>query len=62
DPFCGTGTTLAVAELHGRHAIGIDLDPRNELLLRARMDECRRALYGTRPEMPGQASLFGAAR
>jgi DNA modification methylase len=29
DPFAGSGTTLAVATGHGRHAIGIDLDPRN---------------------------------
>jgi hypothetical protein len=29
DPFAGSGTTLAVATGHGRHAIGIDLDARN---------------------------------
>jgi hypothetical protein len=29
DPFAGSGTTLAVATGHGRHAIGIDLDRRN---------------------------------
>ena len=29
DPFAGTGTTLAVADLHGRDAIGIDIDERN---------------------------------
>jgi site-specific DNA-methyltransferase (adenine-specific) len=59
DPFAGTGTTLAVADLHGRDAIGIDLDPRNRDLLPARMDECRRALFGTTPELPGQMSLLG---
>jgi DNA modification methylase len=32
DPFAGTGTTLAVATGHGHHAIGIDLDPRNQNL------------------------------
>jgi len=25
DPFCGSGTTLAVAQQHGRHAVGIDI-------------------------------------
>jgi site-specific DNA-methyltransferase (adenine-specific) len=29
DPFAGSGTTLAVAEGHGRDSIGIDLDPKN---------------------------------
>lgn len=54
DPFCGTGTSLCVAELHGRDSIGIDLDARNRDLVPARMDECRRALFGTQPELPGQ--------
>jgi DNA methylase len=58
DPFAGTGTTLAVADLHGRDAIGIDLDTRNRDLYPARLDECRRALFGTTPELPGQEALF----
>ena len=58
DPFAGTGTTLAVAHLHHRNATGIDIDPRNEHLYPARLDECRRALFGTLPEMPGQLSLL----
>lgn len=61
DPFAGTGTTLAVAHLHGRDAIGIDIDRRNAELYPARLAECRRALFGTKPETPGQMDLFGAA-
>ena len=37
DPFAGTGTTLAVATGHGRHGIGIDLDPANAELARQRL-------------------------
>lgn len=32
DPFAGSGTTLAVAQGHGRDATGIDLDDRNAAL------------------------------
>ena len=61
DPFAGTGTTLAVADLHGRDAIGIDIDPRNPLLYDQRRAECARNLFGTQPEMPGQLDMFGGA-
>jgi len=37
DPFAGTGTTLAVATGHGRHALGFDLDARNLDLARERV-------------------------
>jgi DNA modification methylase len=37
DPFAGTGTTLEAAQAVGRHAIGIDLDPRNADLARDRV-------------------------
>ena len=57
DPFAGTGTTLCVADLHGRDAIGIDLDARNELLIPPRMDECRRALFGSPKQVVGQETL-----
>lgn len=39
DPFAGSGTVLAVALKHGRRAIGIDLDPRNEKLVRQRIEQ-----------------------
>ena len=44
DPFCGTGTTLAVADILGRDAVGIDLDPSNRSLYEARWGQCWRAL------------------
>lgn len=37
DPFAGSGTTLVVATGHGRHAIGIDLDPANADLAQQRV-------------------------
>jgi DNA modification methylase len=37
DPFVGTGTTMAVAVELGRHAIGIDLDPRNAEFVEKRL-------------------------
>lgn len=58
DPFAGTGTTLAVAALHGRNAIGIDIDSRNADMYDARYQEVKRSLFGTAPELPGQEALF----
>jgi hypothetical protein len=58
DPFCGTGTTLAVGDLHGRNSIGIDIDERNHDLLPARLIECKRSLFGTPAPMPGQMDMF----
>jgi DNA modification methylase len=37
DPFAGSGTTLQVATRLSRDAIGIDLDARNETLIRTRV-------------------------
>lgn len=37
DPFCGSSTTGAVARKHGRHYIGIDLNPDYLLLSQKRM-------------------------
>lgn len=61
DPFAGTGTTLAVADLHGRNAIGIDIDARNQALYPARRAEVARNLFGSPIPDPAQLDLFGAA-
>jgi len=61
DPFCGTGSTLAVADLHGRNAIGIDIDARNHALYPARRAEVARNLFGSPIPDPNQLDLFGAA-
>ena len=42
--FAGTGTTLAAADINGRDAIGIDLDPANAALHATRWAQCWRAL------------------
>lgn len=47
DPFAGAGTTLAVADIHGRDAIGIDLDPSNRALYEPRYEQCWRSLGRT---------------
>jgi len=60
DPFAGTGTTLAVADLHGRDAIGIDIDARNEALYPARRAEVARNLFGSPLPDANQLDLFGA--
>jgi hypothetical protein len=57
--FGGTGTTGAVAHLRGRDATLIDIDERNAAMYPARLDECRRTLFGVKPELPGQEALFG---
>jgi len=58
DPFAGTGTTLAVADLHGRDAIGIDIDERNSLLVEARRAEVRKTLTNAKPVAPNQPDLW----
>ena len=39
DPFCGSGTVLAVAKKHGRQAIGIDIRQSQVDLTRRRLLE-----------------------
>ena len=59
DPFAGTGTTLVVAEYHGRNAIGIDIDERNALLVDRRREEVRRNLNPTHvKQVDGQVTLW----
>ena len=58
DPFAGTGTTLAVADVHGRDAIGIDLDERKQQLYLARLVEVQRSLLSVEPPDPNQMQLF----
>ena len=60
DPFAGTGTTLAVADLHGRDAIGIDIDTRNPQLYEQRRAECARNLFDSPMPNAAQLDLFGA--
>ncbi len=43
DPFAGTGTTLVVAEQLVRHGWGVELDPDNVKVIRARLDAQRAA-------------------
>ena len=38
DPFCGVGTTLLQAVLHGHHAIGFELNPYPALVARAKLN------------------------
>lgn len=42
EPFAGSGTTLAVAIKHGRHAIGIELNPDYKPLIMKRLKEARK--------------------
>lgn len=41
DPFCGSGTTAAVAEKHGRRWLGIDVRPSQVDLTQRRIEEVR---------------------
>jgi site-specific DNA-methyltransferase (adenine-specific) len=53
DPFCGCGTTIAVAEKHQREWIGIDISP-------SAIDLCERRLIaeGAKPEILGMPSTM----
>lgn len=47
DPFCGSGTTIKVALVSGRRAIGIDLRP-------SQVDVCERRMAAITPDMFNQ--------
>ena len=62
DPFAGSGTTLAVATGHSRDAIGIDIDERNEHLVRERVGMFLTDVIDHRsPEVAGPDTHRGAA-
>lgn len=48
DPFAGTGTTLAVADLLGRDAVGFDIDSRGPEMYARRHQEICVELFGSR--------------
>src|SRR2546427_2992432 len=51
DPFCGCGTTVAVAERVRRQWIGIDISPTAVSLMNRRI--LKASLGGTTPELVG---------
>jgi DNA modification methylase len=57
DPFCGCGTTVAVAEKHQREWIGIDISP-------SAIELCERRLIaeGVKPEILGMPSTMNDLR
>lgn len=58
DPFAGAGTTLAVADLHGRDAIGFELNQESIDLYEQRRAECARALFDSPMPDPNQLSML----
>lgn len=56
DPFCGSGTVLQAAVESGRNAIGVDVDPENVALVRARL-----GLFGLSVEEVGPCIRQAAA-
>ena len=66
DPFCGTGTTPAVAHALGRHGIGIDLSADYLRLAEWRCNDpkLRAKVLGVdapKPPVEGQMTMFGGA-
>jgi site-specific DNA-methyltransferase (adenine-specific) len=63
DPFCGSGTTLVVAERLGRRWVGIDASPLALSLAASRLAQARppEATAGTRPGTPAAQGARAAA-
>lgn len=59
DPFCGTGTTPAVARLLGRSGIGIDVSPESCAISEDRVRTVFSKTKRPKRETEGQGSLFG---
>ena len=52
DPFCGFGTTLAVAERLGRHAAGCEADGHRAAFSSARLRDPDRVVHGRCEDLP----------
>ena len=58
DPFGGSGTVGAVASYHGRRSILIDLDERNEAMIRERLERHETPLFAEPAPRPTQDNLI----
>ncbi len=56
DPFCGLGTVLAVANLHGLHAIGVELSPKRAERARTLVLRPDATASASAPARPGSAA------
>lgn len=60
DPFSGSGTTCAVAAMHDRHYIGIDIRQSQVNLSRERIGATLKPSTYTKADKPEDSPLFGA--
>lgn len=60
DPFISSGTTAQAAEQEGRRWIGIDLDPRNEALVRERVEKVGGSIEVVAMEARGDEVTVGS--
>jgi len=59
DPFCGCGTTVAVAERLGRQWIGIDISPTAVGLMKARLEKMGGTATASRTKIVGMPVMTG---